>query len=400
MPSDRILTDDYVAELLAKEASDASIRYSSMGLEAFRSAKPTSKAKPNTHFLGRIIKETTSHNAALLAKGAADAQARLEDLTDGESKSRCNPKHSARDLRLRQLGDISSILSGRRKKEPTSRATDTAKTRDGESTGKGQQKSEHGRPKRRRSEDDEAELTRVRRRDRPHRDLEGRLSRHERRVAERSRSPAHRHRSYRQRSPADDGDELDQDSSRDRRRNRTSDRLDSTQRSQLLERRRVHGHGRQARDGDSATSATRGEHFDQARSSTHVNSDRSVEEDDNASDPFEDCIGPAPRPQPSVRTRGRGAARGAAAMDSRFADGFDAQSDIPVESDAADGWDNAVEAYRDRQRWKQQGADRLRAAGFTEEQVRKWETGGEEDVDHVRWSKPGEQREWDRGKDA
>jgi hypothetical protein len=32
-----MLTDDAVAELLAKEASDASVKYSAMGLEAFRS---------------------------------------------------------------------------------------------------------------------------------------------------------------------------------------------------------------------------------------------------------------------------------------------------------------------------------------------------------------------------
>jgi hypothetical protein len=32
-----ILTDDAVAELLVKEADEASIRYSSMGLEAFKS---------------------------------------------------------------------------------------------------------------------------------------------------------------------------------------------------------------------------------------------------------------------------------------------------------------------------------------------------------------------------
>jgi len=37
--NDTILTDDYVADLLAKEANDASIKYSSMGLEAFRSTK-------------------------------------------------------------------------------------------------------------------------------------------------------------------------------------------------------------------------------------------------------------------------------------------------------------------------------------------------------------------------
>jgi hypothetical protein len=39
MSNDTILTDDYVAGILAEEANDASIKYSSMGLEAFRSAK-------------------------------------------------------------------------------------------------------------------------------------------------------------------------------------------------------------------------------------------------------------------------------------------------------------------------------------------------------------------------
>lgn len=34
-----ILTDDAIAELLAKEASDASAKYSALGLQAFRSTK-------------------------------------------------------------------------------------------------------------------------------------------------------------------------------------------------------------------------------------------------------------------------------------------------------------------------------------------------------------------------
>jgi hypothetical protein len=35
MPNDEILTDDYVADLLAKEANDCSLKYSAMGMEAF-----------------------------------------------------------------------------------------------------------------------------------------------------------------------------------------------------------------------------------------------------------------------------------------------------------------------------------------------------------------------------
>ncbi len=37
--NDTILTDEYVAGLLAQDASERSIKYSSMGLEAYRSAK-------------------------------------------------------------------------------------------------------------------------------------------------------------------------------------------------------------------------------------------------------------------------------------------------------------------------------------------------------------------------
>lgn len=67
-------------------------------------------------------------------------------------------------------------------------------------------------------------------------------------------------------------------------------------------------------------------------------------------------------------------------------------------SDEEDEWGLKIEAYRDRQKWKQQGAERLRAAGFTDEQVKKWEKGGEKTEEDVKWAKKGEGREWDRGK--
>lgn len=35
MANQEVLTDDYVAELLAKDARESSIRYSALGLEAF-----------------------------------------------------------------------------------------------------------------------------------------------------------------------------------------------------------------------------------------------------------------------------------------------------------------------------------------------------------------------------
>lgn len=37
MAKDELLTDDYVASLLAKDAKESSIRYSALGLEGFSS---------------------------------------------------------------------------------------------------------------------------------------------------------------------------------------------------------------------------------------------------------------------------------------------------------------------------------------------------------------------------
>jgi len=107
-----------------------------------------------------------------------------------------------------------------------------------------------------------------------------------------------------------------------------------------------------------------------------------------------------PKPPPNVVPRGRGALRGASAMDSRFTPDYDPKSDVQPDGDTRDDWDESLEALRDRAKFRQQGGDRLREAGFTEEQIKKWEKGGEKSVDDVRWTKKGEGREWDRGKEA
>jgi len=39
MANQEILTDDYVASLMAKEAKESSIKYSALGLEAFAQSK-------------------------------------------------------------------------------------------------------------------------------------------------------------------------------------------------------------------------------------------------------------------------------------------------------------------------------------------------------------------------
>jgi hypothetical protein len=66
-------------------------------------------------------------------------------------------------------------------------------------------------------------------------------------------------------------------------------------------------------------------------------------------------------------------------------------------------WEDEVEAFRDRQKLRQSQEERLRAAGFGDEQIQRihnGSNGGTEDEANVRWSKAGEKREWDKGKEV
>lgn len=139
-------------------------------------------------------------------------------------------------------------------------------------------------------------------------------------------------------------------------------------------------------------------------------------------DSLEDLLGPAPaNEEPAIIRKGRGAlnpySTSTSAIDAHFSPCYDPSNDVHeakqnMLAKAADGgggggggedddWDLALEALRDRLKWRQQGAERLRAAGFSEAEVAKWESGnGEKELGEgdVRWGKMGEGREWDRGK--
>lgn len=115
------------------------------------------------------------------------------------------------------------------------------------------------------------------------------------------------------------------------------------------------------------------------------------------SDPLDDVIGP--KPAPKSLPRGRGAYKSSSSMDARFDPAYDPKTDVNIEPDHdRDDWDMALEALRDRAKWKAQGADRLKAAGFTDREIETWEKDGEKGIEDVRWRKKGEGREWDRGK--
>ncbi|RHZ47995.1 uncharacterized protein CDV56_101538 [Aspergillus thermomutatus] len=151
------------------------------------------------------------------------------------------------------------------------------------------------------------------------------------------------------------------------------------------------------------------------------------------SDPLEDLVGPLPPKHGGqsgsgpIRSRGRGAYRAKLSnIDAHFAPDYDPSLDVHMEDDdldqrkgrsrrpvaglttEEDDWELALEALRDRARWKQKGEERLREAGFNDAVVDRWKsnsskpaTGGDDDegrLEDVKWSKKGEDREWDRGK--
>ncbi|KAI0476502.1 hypothetical protein GGR56DRAFT_643031 [Xylariaceae sp. FL0804] len=385
-PSHELLTDDYVAELLAKEAKDCSLRYSAMGLDAYKSAKrPANQPKPNTRFLNNVIRDTTTHNRALLAKESAESQARLRGLEVAEKDKRNAEEQRSRrdkpgpgDTRKRMLGDIAAILgsSSKTRRPRVSEKPDGSASDRRESTSKSH--SERGR--RRRHEDSD-----------------------------------HGHPNSRK--------DLFSDANDSRRPPRRKRRDSYSDRSRSPEERKRHSHKRRERSPDRKHDLFDDRPPSGRRGRLGPRSPSPQDPGDDESDPLDDLIGPAPPPPPpsaaaqssssssSVRRRGRGVNSATSGIDSRFAADYDPTADVAPESSSlldghgdgnghgdGDDWDGAVEAFRDRQRWRQQGADRLRAAGFTEEQVGKWERGDRKDESDVRWNKQGGVREWDRGK--
>ncbi|ORY60664.1 uncharacterized protein BCR38DRAFT_411801 [Pseudomassariella vexata] len=397
-PPDDLLTDDYVAELLAKEASDCSLKYSAMGLDAYnQSAKrPANQPKPNTRFLNHIIRDTNHHNRTLLARESAESKARLRDLENAEEKKQRAEQERLKkkrpgpgDTRKRMLGDIAAIIGGSSKKRKVDDRPDDESTlqvragkvsakipRDEEHT-KGKEKSRDASPSRSRNARKELFTERdgrrshiYRRRDNDERSRSRSTSR------ERSRHHDHNHKSSLQVPRSD----RDADNDTDHRRHSSVAGVDQ----------RKSGARRRCSD-----------LFD-GRPSRSANmrlyrAERAPHEASSDSDPLEDIIGPKPpKPAPVVRRRGRGVTADTSGINSRFASDYDPKTDVSLDDD--DDWGSSLEALRDRQMWKQQGADKLRAAGFTDKEIKKWEKGGKRDEADVRWSKLGEQREWDRGK--
>lgn len=352
MPAGEALDDDYVISLLTKDAEANKKRYLSSGLGSLLPKRRNESApKPNTRFLKNIIRDADSHNAALKVKEEEEAAAKLRDLR--------------RDGR-----------SGKRRRES------------------GSEDSKSG--KRRRTTDDEGRWARVfgglgqqtirQSEKRPRHEKENR--------PRGSKHYDERHSSRLGSSKDEKGRRTRHDRSSDSKRSRDDDQRES--RSGL--KRLTDSSGRPS---NSRSCSPR----NRRRDEKDIPDRR---QNGYESDPLDDILGPQ-RP-PRKRPRGRGAYKDASAMDARFDPKYNPKADIDISADDGEGddWDMALEAMRDRMKWRSQGGDRLRAAGFSEEEVRRWEgsngllgrddTSREKDIDDVKWKKKGEGREWDHGK--
>ncbi|ROT37655.1 hypothetical protein SODALDRAFT_345339 [Sodiomyces alkalinus F11] len=382
MSNDELLTDEYVAELLKKEAADCSLKYSSIGMEAFHPSKmPSNMLRPNKRFLQHIIRDTDRHNSNLLAKETAESQARLRELEKEEARQR-RKKAVPQDVRRRQMGDIMAILGRGNAKIPSSSSRSEGRSvpqcsaeqsrhrRSARSTSPGGERPDRKRRRRRDGEKDTPSDRESRRRDKSRRS--------------RSRSPKERDakRRHRARSPLERDDRLTGRRSERAKKNGSTEKDKTHLTSAHYRASKERASEPESRNDSSSSSRPRREAAGTSTSDT---------------DPLDDLIGPAPPPH--VRVRGRGFQSGASCMDKRFEEDYDPKADVDMEEDNRKGnWDDAVEAFRDRRKWELHQEQRMRAAGFGDEEIARWKKGGERDEKDVRWSKAGEEREWDRGK--
>ncbi|KAK4950472.1 hypothetical protein LTR10_011454 [Elasticomyces elasticus] len=307
------------------------------------STRPRAKdaPKPNIRFLRNVIRETDSHNAALKAKEAEDARVKLLELRRQERSGGSGKRKRDEDGEGKAE---KKPRSGERNGRWASALGGLGKVRSTEREGKGEIKVKGA-----------AAESRKRRRD----------DSHERRVEDERRTK-------------------------------------KLQQPEELSRPSERNHGKERRRRDKSVSERSRSPQRRRKEDRHKSVRNEVDED---SDPLESIIGP--RPAPAVRPRGRGAQNAnvsSSTIDARFAADYDPSADIHPDHDGdggeGDDWDMAISALQARTRFKASQKDRLKAAGFTEEEVGRWEKGGkvEKDVGDVRWKKKGEGREWDAGK--
>ncbi|KAF2109242.1 hypothetical protein BDV96DRAFT_652096 [Lophiotrema nucula] len=402
MAGDDLDDDVYVANLLREDAKTAAKKYEFVGLGAFNPQRSANRApRPNTSFLRNIIRQTDSHNAALLAKEAEESRARLKEMNLDRGQDRRGTPRGHGRLTPLALSDVDDRRPAKRKRSDYY-DSDTETDRERERKRKLHRESRHRdsgkdreldrgrhRKKDKRRQDDSEEdgfhqTSRHSRRD------QNRKRRHRRDKEEDKRHSKRRERS-RHRDKREESDARASSGSRSRSRSPHSYRYRKSSRQRDGHRSRSRTRVTGTRDSGRTSGKTSAEKRSPKRVPSVPGSD---------SDPLEAIVGPLPPPpQPAVRSRGRGAHKASSVgMDAKFSSAYDPTVDVRADSDIEDDWGDAVERSRDQQKWKQSGAERLRQAGFTDEQIKKWEKGDEKTEEDVVWAARGSTKEWDRGK--
>ncbi|KAJ5555064.1 hypothetical protein N7535_007509 [Penicillium sp. DV-2018c] len=413
------MDDEFVAQLLAKEAKESSIKYSTQGPSAFISSKPASNApKPNTRFLRNLIKVTDSHNTALKLKEEKEARERMRQLKYSGSGVLAPPSTDHASTRSVSRSDVRGPREHHRREERED-GTRSHRKRDRSRSPSRERSRERQRRHRRRDEDYARTAEKGRDRDghrRSHRDHES--SGRDRRYRDKDHTRRRHDRSY-SRSTSH-SPRRDRSSDRHHRRGRHREPAHST-RSRSRSRESYKTRRSKVKDASPKASQRHNRLSPPPTRSTYANGA------DYESDPLEELIGPLPLQENKepVRSRGRGAYKpNLSNIDAHFAPDYNPNTDVHLDDDNLhsagqpssrrpvaglmtkdDDWDMAMEALRDRERWRQKGAERLRTAGFDEAAIEKWKAepafaglDGEGKPEDVQWAKKGEGREWDRGK--
>ena len=357
------------------------------------SCSPTNSApKPNTRFLQSILRETDSHNAALKRKEELEARLRLQNVTSDKARS-AEAKSIERRKRRREVDDGRDLRASKRRSHRPREEEDSRAE-------KSNRHSHQHRP--RTLQDDKASRDDYRTRKHRHRAS----SRQERDAKNRPCSPDEDRRHRRRRYSSSGA--LSPDRYRSRRHKRE---------------RHIEHSRRQASCSLSHSTTSSPSADDRRKTSSHPEHEARKKPPpsptpSSLSDPLENIVGPLPQPPPKpaktitdpppLTSRGRGSYRpSSSTIDAHFSSTYDPTLDLhpPSSPSASDhekeDWDLALEALRDREIWKKKGAERLKEAGFGDEEVRKWEesaNGREKGVEDVRWRGKGEEREWDAGK--
>ncbi|KIW90331.1 uncharacterized protein Z519_08975 [Cladophialophora bantiana CBS 173.52] len=389
LSGDLVGDDDYVTKLLVEDARRSSMRYASQGLSALLPKRPPGSApKPNTRFLKTLVREADSHNAKLKEKEEYEARIRLKRIRDAEQGSKkvgCERETEGRhdqERKRRRLCDDKGSRTDERE-----RARDLRRSRSPEQ--RRERHDGHKRGRRRRHETDE-----------PDEDSNHRRTRH--------RNSSHRARS------------------RSRSKSRSRERKEEERHKKDRQR---HRHERKSRRHSPPTDPDpEGQKDVKHGTRTPSISSTSTSSDD----PLSYLIGPRPTPPDNQcpQRRGRGFRHGSSHqsrsnIDAHFSPTYDPSThdagvldsdDLNPEDEGGDQdeWTAALSALRDRRAWRAKQAERMKDAGFSEEEIKRWEKsassrtllagngdGGEEEgnIRDVRWRKKGEEREWDVGKE-